>query len=142
MVSARRSGALPHPRNPSPRADWCSHSAGGAALIKCFRVVKIIFQRKIGHNLFRGGIIPLQHGQVPALQGHVSFAVGRNVLQEFAAGSGIAILNYFEISKVDLGIGADLQHPIVRGGSGRPVTHEKVIVAGVESDFKVARIEG
>src|SRR5205814_9357254 len=56
--------------------------------------------------------------------------------------SGIAILNYYEISKGDLGSGADLQHASVRGNSGRPVTHEKVIVAGVESDFTVVRIEG
>ena len=66
-------------------------------------------------------------------------------MQNFSAGSGIAVSKHFEVSKADLGthgIRRDLQRAIVTGSSGRPVTHEKVIVAGVESDAAVARIEG
>jgi hypothetical protein len=65
-------------------------------------------------------------------------------LQNFSARAGIAVTKHFEISKADLGrrvIRPDLQRAIVTGSSGRPVTHEKVIVAGEKSEVAVARIE-
>ena len=84
-------------------------SEGGAALVKCFRRVSACRKSsngEISQNLFRRGIISLQHGQVPARQIHASIGIsaGRNGLQNFAAGSGIAVSNHFEVSKADLGI--------------------------------------
>jgi hypothetical protein len=122
---------------------------GDAALVKCFREVSgpKKTQRRFGHNLFRGGIVALQQGQVPARQSHVSIGIkaGRNVLQNFSARSEIAVSKHFEVSEADLGIRAirrDFERAIVTGRSRRPVTQEKVIVAGDHSDVSVARIEG
>ncbi len=66
-------------------------------------------------------------------------------MQDFSAGSGIAVPKHFEISKADLGTRAirrDFERAIVTGSSGRPVTQPKVIVAGEHSDVSVAGIEG
>ena len=122
---------------------------GGATLVKWFRSVSGIRKifRRISQNLFRCGIISLQHGQVQASQSHRSIRgnVGGNILQNFSAGSGIAVTKHFEVGKADLGtheIRRDLQRAIVTGSSSRPVTHEKVIISGIENDAAVTRIEG
>jgi len=65
-------------------------------------------------------------------------------LQNIPAGSGVIVLNNFEVSKSDLQIeviGRDLQRALVTTGSGRPVPHKEVIDGGSESDVVVARIE-
>ena len=60
---------------------------------------------RIAQNLFRGGIIALQHGHVPARQSHRSIGIkaGWNVLQNASARGGIGVPKHFEVSKADLG---------------------------------------
>src|SRR5437764_14768742 len=70
---------------------------GGAALEKCFRSVSNVrksFERRLSQNSFRHGIIPLQHGEVPARQGSIATVSAGNVLQHLPGGGGVSVSNY------------------------------------------------
>ena len=109
-------------------------SEGDAALVKCFREVsdaRKIFQRRIGQNLFCGGIVALQHGQVPVRRSQQSVAIigGGNVFQNFSTSRGIVVAEHFDVSKADLGISRIWCYPqcaVVARSRPSPITHKKV----------------
>src|SRR5205809_941610 len=105
-----------------------------------------IFAMKIGQNLFRGGVIPLQHGQVPARPSHRSIGIkaGWNFLQDFSAGGGVAVSKHFLVSEADPGrsrIWRNLQRAIVTRSHADPIPHQKVIEGSMYNGKKITRIE-
>jgi hypothetical protein len=76
---------------------------GGPALIKCLRALQQFFSTVIRQNPFRGGIIPLQHGEVPTRRNWLMIWInrGRNALQNIAAGSEVIVLNNFPLQSGD-----------------------------------------
>src|SRR5215203_2099636 len=95
---------------------------GGTTLVKGgFRAISVlreIFQQRISQKLFRSGIVPLQHGEIPPRQASVSVKLCRNLLQNFSASRGTAVSKDFQVSKLDFsahGIRLDFENALETG---------------------------
>ncbi len=87
--------------------DLAAGEGGPALVVRFWGIARLkLYDRQIVQNLFRGGIVALQHGHVPARQSHLSTRIkgGWNVFQNASARDGIAIPKQFDVSKLNFGI--------------------------------------